>query len=150
MSSGRMTRVAVKALDALAKLKRRPPEQGMPASAVVGKRGEEEAYFHLRRMGYVMVARNWRSPRRHGEIDLIGWEGDTLCFIEVKTRTTREVKPAEAAVDRHQQQDLVAMARDYLRRVAGQPPCRFDIVSIYFEPGAAADLTLFKNAFPMI
>jgi putative endonuclease len=151
MSSGRMTRAAVKALDALAKLKRRPPQQELPASAVVGRKGEEEAYFHLRRLGYVMVARNFRSPRRHGEIDLIGWDAETLCFIEVKTRSTREVKPAEAAVDRHKQQDLVAMARDYLRRVAGQPACRFDIVSIYFDrPGAAPDVTLFKNAFPMI
>jgi len=150
MASGRLTRLAVRSLDALAKLKRRPPEQDEPASAVVGRKGEEEAYFHLRRLGYVMVARNWRSPRRHGEIDLIGWDADTLCFIEVKTRTTREVKPAEAAVDRHQQQDLVAMARDYLRRVAGQPPCRFDIVSLYFEAGIPPDLTLFKNAFPMI
>ena len=148
--SGRLTRLAVRSLDALAKLKRRPPEQGLPASAVVGRRGEEEAYFHLRRLGYVMVARNFRSPRRHGEIDLIGWDADTLCFIEVKTRTTREVKPAEAAVDRHKQQDLIAVARDYLRRVAGRPTCRFDIVSIYFEGGGPPDLTLFKNAFPMI
>ncbi len=150
MSSGRMTRMAVRTLDALAKLKRRPPQQDLPASAIVGRRGEEEAYFHLRRLGYVMVARNFRSPRRHGEIDLIGWDGDTLCFIEVKTRTTREVKPAEAAVDRHKQHDLIAMARDYLRRVSGHPPCRFDIVSLYFEAGAPPDLTLFKNAFPMI
>ena len=148
--SGRLTRLAVRSLDALAKLKRRPPQQGLPASAVVGRRGEEEAYFHLRRLGYVMVARNFRSPRRHGEIDLIGWDADTLCFIEVKTRTTREVKPAEAAVDRHKQQDVIAVARDYLRRVAGRPTCRFDIVSIYFEGGAPPDLTLFKNAFPMI
>ena len=146
-----MTRMAVKALDKLAKLKRRPPEQDLPASHVTGIRGEEEAYFHLRRLGYVMVARNFRSPRRHGEIDLIGWDAETLCFIEVKSRTTREVKPAEAAVDRHKQEDLLAVARDYLRRVAGRPACRFDIVSIYFDrPDAAPDLTLFKNAFPMI
>jgi len=36
--------------------------------------GEEEAYFYLRKLGYVMVARNYRSARRQGEIDLIGWE----------------------------------------------------------------------------
>ncbi len=42
------------------------------------------------------VARNFRLPNRGGEIDLIGWDRDVLCFIEVKTRTTRNVKPAEA------------------------------------------------------
>jgi hypothetical protein len=51
--------------------------------------------------GYTMVARNFRSPRCRGEIDLIGWDKDILCFVEVKTRSTRDVKPGEAAVDRH-------------------------------------------------
>ncbi len=50
-------------------------------------------------MGYVRVARNHRSYRHHGEIDLIGWNHDVLCLIEVKTRTSRDVKHAEAAVD---------------------------------------------------
>ena len=49
-----------------------------------------------------MVARNFRSPNHRGEIDLIGWHNDTLCFVEVKTRTTHEVKPAEAVVDREE------------------------------------------------
>jgi len=65
-----------------------------------GQRGEEEAYFYLRRRGYVMIAKNYRSPRHHGEIDLIGWDQESLCFIEVKARTTHDVRPAEAAVDR--------------------------------------------------
>ena len=71
-----------------------------PEHLRIGARGEDEAYSQLRRMGYVIVARNFRSPRCHGEIDLIGWEGDILCFIEVKTGTSRNVKTAEAAVDR--------------------------------------------------
>ena len=52
------------------------------------------------RLGYIIVARNWRTARHRGELDLIGWERNVLCFIEVKTRTSRDVKPAEAAVDR--------------------------------------------------
>jgi putative endonuclease len=67
-------------------------------------------------MGYVIVARNYRSPRCHGEIDLIGWEGDILCFIEVKTRTSHEVKTAEAAVDRHKRREVAEVAREYLKR----------------------------------
>jgi len=72
-----------------------------------GRRGEEAAYFYLRRIGYTMVARNFRSPRCRGEIDLIAWEDNTLCFIEVKTpdharceaRRSRS-GPPQAAPDR--------------------------------------------------
>ena len=145
--SGRVTHLAVRALDKAAKLALRPPAQAPHLET--GRRGEEEAYFYLRRMGYVIVARNYRSRRRPSEIDLVGWDGEVLCFIEVKTRTSREVKPAEAAVDVEKQRDLRGMAREYLRRVAGNPAVRFDILSIYILDGADAEFTLFKNAFPV-
>ncbi|MGH9510266.1 MAG: YraN family protein [Terriglobales bacterium] len=146
--SGQLTRIAIRTLDAAARLLHRAPIS--PERAATGRRGEEEAYFYLRRQGYVMVARNFRSPRRQGEIDLIGWDGEVLCFIEVKTRSSREVMPAEAAVDHAKQHDLAMVAREYLRRVSGQPSFRFDIVSVYVEdPAAAPEITLFKNAFPM-
>lgn len=115
-----------------------------------GTRGEEAVYFHLRRLGYVMVARNWRSPRRRSELDLVGWDGETLCFVEVKTRTSRDVMPAEAAVDEEKRGDLRRVAREYLRRVPGRPSCRFDVASVYYGPDAGPpSITLFKNAFPM-
>jgi len=120
----------------------------LPEHQQVGRRGEEEAYFHLRRQGYVMVARNYRSSRRRGEIDLIGWDGDILCFIEVKTRASHDIKPAEAAVDREKRRELVGMAREYLRRLPDAVPWRFDVVSVYHEkPPARASIELFKNAF---
>ena len=105
--SGRLTRLTLRALDRAAKALR-PPKQ--PQHLQTGRRGEELAYFHLRKMGYVIVSRNYRSRRRPSEIDLVGWDGEVLCFIEVKTRTTREVKPAEAAVDLAKQRDLREMA----------------------------------------
>jgi len=145
--SGRLTQLALRAMDQAAKLVRQPPER--PPHLQTGRRGEELAYFHLRRMGYVIVARNYRSRRRPSEIDLVGWDGDVLCFIEVKTRTTREVKPAEAAVDVEKQRDLKGMAREYLRRLTGSPAHRFDILSIYILDGADPEFTLFKNAFPV-
>ncbi len=120
----------------------------LPEHQQVGRRGEEAAYFYLRQLGYVMVARNYRSPRRRGEIDLIGWDGDVLCFIEVKARTSLEIKPAEAAVDREKRRELARMAQDYLRRLPGGPSWRFDIVSVYFEhPPDSPRIELFKNAF---
>ena len=146
--SGRLTRLAVRVLDQAAKLTLRPPA-GAP-HLETGRRGEEEAYFHLRRLGYVMVARNFRSPRHHGEVDLIGWDGEVLCFVEVKTRNSRDVMPAEAAVDAEKQRDLRLVAREYLRRVAGSPAVRFDVVSVYPQEAAgASEITLFKNAFPV-
>ena len=145
--SGSLTRLALRAMDRAAKLVRRPPKQ--PPHLLTGRRGEEEAYFYLRRMGYVIVARNYRSRRRPSEIDLVGWDGEVLCFIEVKTRTSREVKPAEAAVDLGKQRDLQGMAREYLRRGTGSPAHRFDILSIYILDGADPEFTLFKNAFPV-
>ena len=141
--SGALTRTVLKALDRMA------PARGA-AHLLTGTRGEEEAYFYLRQLGYVMVARNWRSPRRRGEIDLIGWDKDVLCFVEVKTRAARALVPGEAAVDSNKQRELSGMARDYLRRVQPTPSVRFDVLSIYVEAGkGAGDITLFKDAFSL-
>src|ERR1700687_2966480 len=109
------TRTVIRSLDWIAQ--RVLPADPRPQRHQVGRRGEEDAYFHLRKLGYTMVARNFRSPRCKGEIDLIGWEDDVLCFIEVKTRTTRDVKPGVAAVDRHKRHEVAAVVRDYLRRL---------------------------------
>src|ERR1700748_1592574 len=64
-----------------------------------GASGEEAALFPLRRNGYTIIARQWRSAKLRGDIDLIGWDGNTLCFLEVKARTSRDWGPAEFAVD---------------------------------------------------
>jgi putative endonuclease len=123
-----------------------------PLHLLIGRRGEEDAYFYLRRRGYVMVARNFRTARHRGEIDLIGWDKDTLCFVEVKTRTTHDVKPAQAAVDRKKRRDLRAVIRDYLhslprRQFPQAPTWRFDVVTVYYEGGALhPTFELFQNA----
>src|SRR3954470_16651723 len=129
-------------------LDRFSPVKQRAAHLYTGERGEEAAYFHLRKLGYVMVARNYRSPRRRGEIDLIGWDKDELCFIEVKTKSSKDFIPAEVAVDAEKQHDLREVAREYLRKVAPEPPTRFDIGSVYFEQ-VKPEITLFRNAFPM-
>jgi putative endonuclease len=126
----------------------RPPvDSDLPEHQRLGRRGEEDAYFYLRRNGYLMVARNFRTPLHRGEIDLIGWKKDVLCFIEVKSRTSRDVKPAEAAVDRDKQRDLARVARDYLRHLPGNPQWRFDIVSVYYEDNSFPSFELYENAF---
>ena len=119
------------------------------AHLITGQAGEDAAYFHLRKLGYVMVARNWRVPQCKGELDLVAWDGEVLCFIEVKTRTTRDVKPAEAAVDERKRRELAVMARNFMRRLRREKPpeYRFDVVSVYLSTAGPAEITLFKNAF---
>jgi putative endonuclease len=137
----------IRALDALARAVPWKKTNATPKHLITGHRGEEEAYFHLRKLGYVMIARNYRSPRSRSELDLVGWDDQTLCFIEVKTRTTHDVKPAEMAVDREKQQDLARVAREFLRKIKGEPAIRFDIVSVYAEAGKPPQIMLFKDAF---
>jgi putative endonuclease len=111
-----------------------------------GRVGEEAAYFHLRKLGYVMAARNWRTVSRRGELDMVGWDGETLCFIEVKTRGTRSAVPAELAVDDAKREELREMARVYSRQLPAGTKKRFDVVSVYVESGGP-DVELLKGAF---
>src|SRR5277367_1014457 len=125
--------------------RRRPSEA---AHLATGRRGELAAFFYLRRQGYIVVARGWRSGRLRGDIDLIAWNGDALCFIEVKTRTTRDVATAEAAVDEDKRRILRRLARSYMRQLSNREvSARFDILSIYLEKEKAAEFELFRGAF---
>jgi putative endonuclease len=115
-----------------------------------GLRGEREALFQLRRMGYTVVARRWKNAKLRGDVDLIGWEGQWLCFVEVKTRTQRDTVPAEVAVDADKQEMLRKMARAYLRAfpesLRRDIPVRFDVVSVYLQP-AGTEFEVYKGAF---
>ena len=91
--------------------------------------GEALAAWFLRFKGYRIEARNWRCPQ--GELDVVCWDGDTLVFVEVKTRTSRAAGDPEDAVDRRKQQRLVRLAHIYLAGLAYEtPPCRFDVIAI--------------------
>jgi putative endonuclease len=118
-----------------------------PPHLVTGERGEEAAYFFLRRQGYVVVAQRYRSGLRPGDIDLIAWEEDTLCFIEVKTRLSRNVATAEASVDEEKRTTLRRLANIYLRSYTQRPNTRFDVVSVYPSKTDAPGFDLFRNAF---
>jgi putative endonuclease len=116
----------------------------------VGKYGETEAYFYLRRLGYRFVATNFRVPHDRGEIDLIGWDKDVLCFVEVKTRLDDSFAPPSTAVTGDKQRHILSVARRYLRGLPGKypPSCRFDILSIVPSLGGGpAAFTLRKGAF---
>jgi putative endonuclease len=135
-------------MDALAMKMGRAPRTA--AHLATGLRGEHEALFELRKIGYTIVARRWKSTKLRGDVDLIGWEGDSLCFIEVKTRTERGLVPAMFAVDADKQQMLHKMARAYLRNFPEELrrdiTVRFDVVSVYLQP-SGTECEVLKGAF---
>ena len=123
-----LTRLTLRTLDSFIRLL--PRKDSTPQHLHTGRRGEEAAYFYLREQGYVIIARNYRSPRSRSELDLVGWDGATLCFIEVKARP--ESRAAIESVAPRQQQRIARAASLF---VAGKPvlarsPIRFDIVTV--------------------
>lgn len=125
----------------------------LPGHLLTGERGEDAAFFHLRALGYTIVARRWRSPRIPGDLDLVAWDGSTLVIVEVKTRTSHGLASAEAAVDPYKQQMLRKMASAYLRQLPephrASVPLRFDILSVYLLP-AGPEFEHLRDAFPRI
>jgi putative endonuclease len=96
-----------------------------------GRVGEDYAHRFLRRKGCTVVARNYRTRSGSGEIDIIVWDGETLAFVEVKTRATAEFGEPESAVDEEKQRKLQIAARDYSQKAGVEwGRTRFDIVSI--------------------
>jgi len=119
---------------------------------LTGERGEFEALFYLRRIGFHVVERRWRAPDLRGDIDLIGWEGDTLVCVEVKTRTARDLTPALSAVDDVKRRTLRDLAKAYRRTIPrnpeGQTRLRFDVVSVYLL-GERVECEILRSAFPV-
>jgi putative endonuclease len=116
-----------------------------------GVRGETYGYWYLRRLGYVFVARNWSASGIKGEIDMVGYDGGTLAFVEVRTRTLREELTAlpELSVTPEKQHALVRTAKVFMRerRVAAEIPVRFDVLAIDNEIGRPPEVRLHKDAF---
>jgi len=107
--------------------------------------GETLACGELRRRGYAILARRYRT--RYGEIDIIAREGETVVFVEVKARRDEAFGGGGAAVTAWKQQRIVRMATDYLARHGLlDAPCRFDVVTIQFETGSPR-LEVFTHAF---
>lgn len=120
------------------------------AARRAGVRGETYAYWYLRRHGYVFVARNYTARAAKGELDLVGYDGATLAFVEVRTRTVRDEWTAlpELSVTTDKQRMVVRTAQRFLaERRAGDCPCRFDVLAIDNFPGKHPEVRLHKDAF---
>jgi putative endonuclease len=109
-----------------------------------GREIEEQARHYLAVRGLRLLQRNFRS--RHGEIDLVMQDRDSLVFVEVRYRRSQAFGSAAESVDRHKQARLLACAGHYLQLhpQCAQLPCRFDVVSVN---GADNTLDWIRNAF---
>ncbi len=111
-----------------------------------GRAGERFAERLLDGAGLTIVARRFR--RRGGEVDLVALDGDTLVFVEVKTRRPGRYGEAIQAVSRTKQRRLVATARCYLRET-GQAwrQVRFDVVAVTSDPAGRLSARWIRDAF---
>lgn len=135
---------------------------GQPVSASrhldLGRRGEELAAAYLERAGIRIVAANFVVPvgrNRVGavinvEIDLVAYDGETLCFIEVKSRMSDWFAPPEANVDRRKQRQIARAARAYRRMFdLVSEPYRYDVVTVVLpseeKQNPGPDVQLLRN-----
>jgi putative endonuclease len=112
----------------------------------LGQKGEGLAAKFLRKNGYRVLEQNFKTPI--GEIDIIAQDGDTLVFIEVKTRESLMYGQPFEAVNFSKKRKIANVALLYLKRFRDIPPCRFDVVSIYYE-GRKPECELIRDAFEL-
>jgi putative endonuclease len=135
-------------------------DDGKERRRLTGVRGETFAYWYLRRHGYVIICRNFRAAGIKGEIDLVGFDGPVLAFIEVKTRTSKpgpaslpranspRASLPEDAVTADKRRFLARMARQFLMdRRLGDVNWRYDVLAIESRTGARPSVRLHKGAF---
>lgn len=112
-----------------------------------GRDAERLAAAYLRREGYLIEAANVRFPV--GELDLIAQEGKTLCFVEVRSKTSTQFGTASESLTHAKRRHFVKAVQWYLqrRRPAWEGPIRFDVVAIHHPPSAQPNLELIRAAF---
>lgn len=111
----------------------------------LGRRGERAAEKYLRRNGYRIVARNFRAAG--AEIDLVAMDRETLVFVEVKTRRSRDAGAPEEAVDERKQKQIRRAAELFATRYrADEVTMRFDIIAVDAS-GKRLEIELLRNAF---
>lgn len=127
--------------------------QTLNSTSITGDKGEKLAALHLISNGFMLVASNFKVPvgrnsigaQVTGEIDIIALDGETLCFIEVKTRRSEAFADPSAAVDLRKQRQITRTARIY-RRIFNiyDKPYRFDVITVLLEEKKSPKIQLLK------
>jgi putative endonuclease len=116
----------------------------MAESHNLGKEGEDLATDHLKKSGYRILFRNWKWGRH--EIDIIAENNDTICFVEVKTRTEDYQMHPVTAVTKEKQRSIISAADGYLQRFSINKESRFDVVTI-IKTGESYKIDHIESAF---
>jgi putative endonuclease len=121
------------------------PFRNAPAGPL-GPRGEDLAARHLKRAGYRIVERNVRAGRH--EIDIVARQGDTVVFVEVRTRASAAPVPPEDTINPEKRRRLVSAARHYMmRHPEPETYYRFDIIAILMPDRGKPVVTWLQDAF---
>ena len=120
-----------------------------PPHLQLGVQGENLACQYLKRNGYKVLYRNFRG-RTGGEIDIVCREGDTLVFVEVKTRSREDFGRPLDSVDREKRRRIARGGLAWLR-LLDNPDIffRFDVVEVIIREGEVRRIELVRNAFPL-
>jgi putative endonuclease len=118
----------------------------MKRARELGRSGEEAAVAYLKKKKFRMICRGFRFHK--GEIDIIARDGDTLVFIEVKTRSGRDFGRPEDAVTPRKQDQIRRLAEAYLAmNNLTAIPCRFDVLSLLWDEEEGPRIHHIKDAF---
>lgn len=113
----------------------------------LGKLGEDLALKRIKRLGYKCLIRNYRCPL--GEIDIIAKDGDTLVFIEIKTRRGRSLGYAKEAINRKKRRQVSKVALAYMKaHNCCDVKSRFDVVAINLTENKK-QIEVIRNAFDL-
>ena len=120
----------------------------------LGHLGETYAAAYLDQLGFRLIAANFTVPIGRNlrgaivtaEIDIIAYDQDTLCFVEVKTRSSDWFAPPEVNVNRRKRRQITRAARVY-RQMLGieKEPHRYDVVTVIIDDDAAPRIELLRN-----
>ncbi len=121
----------------------------MRGKNISGALGEECAAKHLESLGYRILCRNYRT--RFAEIDIIAAHGKCICFVEVKTRKSKNFGSAYEAISFAKRQKLILGAKSFMAANPSFSEFRFDVVEVYgtlVSGGFATDeINVIQNAF---
>ena len=113
----------------------------------LGKEGEDLALKKVESLGYRCIARNYRCTL--GELDLVARDGETLVFIEIKTRKGKSLDYAKEAVHARKQRQMSKVALAYMKKNRCEDiKARFDVVVIH-QKGVDREIEVIRNAFDL-
>lgn len=112
----------------------------------LGRDGEKAAIAFLEGQGYQILQKNFRN--KLGEIDIIAKDGDTICFVEVKSRKSEAFGSPYESVTKAKQRKIIHVALSYLRdQGRSENNVRFDVVSVILKDDEDPQVDMIKNAF---